>query len=206
MSFILYIALQIWLLYYLCLPEAQRKSQGISASTTYSFSFFIFSPHSHGETQEHKRPFTESPPVGSRTTLLPEPANWSLQSPLLNVSPCTQLHSADASYSPLHTNFLNMEFKQNLLFTLQEKLDSKGKSTAQLRIMYTWWALKFMFLQGQQNSDLRRYVQPWKVLASLIKNKSKNTTILIFFLILLSFRVNLAKTQTALHSINVSWC
>lgn len=204
MSFIFYIALQNWLLYYLCLPEAQRKSQGISASNTYSFSFFIFSPHCHAKKQEHKRPFTESPPVGSRTTLLPETANFSLQGPLLNVSPFTQLHSADASYSPLHTNFLNMEFKQNLLFTLQEKLDSKGKSTAQLRIMYTQWALTSMFLQGQQNSNLRRYAQPRKVLASFIKNK--NTTTFIFFLILLSFRVNLAKTKTALNSINVSWC
>lgn len=171
-------------------------------------SHFLFSAHiAMVKTQEHKRPFSESPPVGSRTTLLPETANWSLQNPLLNVSPCTQLHSADTSYSPLHTNFLNTEFKQNLLFTLKEKLDSKGKGTAQLRIMYTWWALKFMFLQGQQNSDLRRYVQPRKVLASLIKIKAKILlSSFFFFLILLSFRVNLAKTQTALHSINVSWC
>lgn len=101
----------------------------------------------------------------------PEAPNLGLRTILLNISLFTQLHCTDVTNSPLHTNFFKDEIQTiSVIYTAKEKLDSKGKSTAQLRIMYTQRAQTFMFEQGQQNSSLRRYAQPQKVQALLIKD------------------------------------
>lgn len=101
----------------------------------------------------------------------PEVTNLSVQRILLNISLFTQLHCTDVTSSPLHSIFFKDEIQSiSVVYTAKEKLDFKGKSTAQLRIMYTQRAQTFMFGQGQQNSSLKRYAQPQKVSASLIIN------------------------------------